>query len=218
MLPFFEPEQAPSTDPRDWYKYIFAEDPSIAFIGFAAHFQIHFGSGRNTVTLRRVDILRKTHIAAGGRTRAHNASGRRLLKSPLPVHVAPSAWFGRSLPLQQSTRRADRLPAPVLHLLLTSPRKWWWAVSTPWNSCQFWLNDPAHHDRIFETFARYRDNQTSEVYMLLILAPVLPLIGLCTRLRVFFKEHVAGGRWRRQIAPAPAPARIVGGKAPERVM
>ena len=26
-------------------------------------------------------------------------------------------------------------------LLFTAPRKWWWAVSTPWNGCQFWLND-----------------------------------------------------------------------------
>ena len=63
-------------------------------------------------------------------------------------------------------------------LFFTAPRKWWWAVSSPWNGCQFWLNDESHHERIFATFARYRFNQASEVYILLALAPILPFVWL----------------------------------------
>jgi hypothetical protein len=74
-------------------------------------------------------------------------------------------------------------------LLFAAPRKWWWAVSSPWNGCQFWLNEVDQHDRIMSTFARYRFNQASEVYILLALAPILPIVGLGSRVRLFVNEH-----------------------------
>jgi hypothetical protein len=82
-------------------------------------------------------------------------------------------------------------------LLFTAPRKWWWAVSSPWNGCQFWLNDESHHERIFATLARYRFNQASEVYILLALAPILPFVGLISRIRLFINERLV---WRKQSA------------------
>jgi hypothetical protein len=75
-------------------------------------------------------------------------------------------------------------------LFFSSPRRWSQAVSAPWNGCQFWLNDPKHHERIFETFQRYHDNRISQVWVFLVLAPILPLIALLTYLHVFFREHV----------------------------
>jgi hypothetical protein len=75
-------------------------------------------------------------------------------------------------------------------LFWESPRKWWKAITAPWNGCQFWLNDKAQHDRIFKTFARYEENRISEIYTFLLLAPILPIIGLCTQARVFWNEHI----------------------------
>jgi hypothetical protein len=82
-------------------------------------------------------------------------------------------------------------------MLFTAPRKWWWAVSSPWNGCQFWLNDESHHERIFATFARYRLNLPSEIYLFLALAPILPFVGLISRIRLFVNEHFV---WPRERA------------------
>src|SRR5207302_8695730 len=57
-----------------------------------------------------------------------------------------------------------------------------------------WLNDPKHHERIFATFQRYDENRISQNYVFLALAPILPLIGLCTHLRVILQERLADSR------------------------
>ena len=88
-------------------------------------------------------------------------------------------------------------------LLLKSPLKWWKAVSSPWNGCQFWLNDESQHQRIFRTFDQYRDNQISEVYTFLLAAPVLPILGFCSYARVFLQERILGRMtppWNRMVA------------------
>jgi len=98
-------------------------------------------------------------------------------------------------------------------ILFTAPRKWWWAVSTPWNGCQFWLNDESHHERIFVTFARYRFNQASEIYILLALAPILPFVALGSRVRLFINEHFV---WRDESAPRRAVSDAADGTPAER--
>src|SRR5439155_25938016 len=72
-------------------------------------------------------------------------------------------------------------------LFFSSPRRWWQAVTAPWNGCQFWLNDVEHRERIVETFEQYDDNRISQVWVFLVLAPILPLIALLTYLKVFFR-------------------------------
>jgi hypothetical protein len=71
------------------------------------------------------------------------------------------------------------------------------------------LNDRSHHDRIFRTLARYRDNQISEVYTFLVLAPFLPLIGLITHARVRWREirraFRSGTTTPVRLATAPRP-------------
>jgi len=98
-------------------------------------------------------------------------------------------------------------------LLFTAPRKWWWTVSSPWNGCQFWLNDESHHERIFATFARYRFNQASEIYILLVLAPILPFVGLISRIRLFINEHIM---WRKEYAQQGVVATTSGRRPAER--
>jgi hypothetical protein len=95
---------------------------------------------------------------------------------------------------------------PFWRLLLKSPLKWWRFVSAPWSSCQFWLTDRSQHDRIFNTLTRYRVNPISEVYTFLVLAPLLPVIGMATHARLFIKEHLAPGRLGRRGARAARPA------------
>lgn len=195
VLPFFESAASPATDPRRWYKYLFAEDPSIAFIGFVRPI---FGSIPGIAELQ-------------SRYAALVFAGKRALPSAIDrartIRADAAFWNHhfrftslRMGGLVDHFIYCNRLAAMIgcyprfRELLFSSPRKWWWAVSSPWNGCQFWLNDKAHHKRIFETFARYRDNQTSEVYTLLILAPILPLIGLLSRARVFYNEYLVRGR------------------------
>jgi dimethylaniline monooxygenase (N-oxide forming) len=204
-LPFFDPATAPTTDPRAWYKYLFAEDPSVAFVGFVRPI---FGS------IPAIAEMQSRYAAL-------IFSGKRAL--PAPAERARETQADAAFWNHHFRFTSLRLRGLVDHfiysnelarligcyprfwkLLLTNPRKWWWAITSPWNSCQFWLNDAAHHPRIFATFARYRDNQTSEVYTLLLLAPLLPLIGLMTRARVFFKEHLAGSA-RRPRTPLVNP-------------
>jgi hypothetical protein len=71
---------------------------------------------------------------------------------------------------------------------MKSPIKWWVAVTSPWNGCQYWLKDETHHEQIFKTFSRYRDNLDSEVYTFIVLAPILPLIGGISRIRLACSE------------------------------
>jgi hypothetical protein len=59
------------------------------------------------------------------------------------------------------------------------------------------LNDESHHERVFATFARYRFNQASEVYILLALAPILPFVNLISRIRLFVNERLV---WRKELA------------------
>lgn len=80
-----------------------------------------------------------------------------------------------------------------LKLFFSSPRRWWQAITAPWNGCQFWLNDVNHHNRIFETFRQYDDNRISQIYIFVMLAPILPLIGLLTHFRIVFRERFTLG-------------------------
>jgi hypothetical protein len=218
-LPFFEPAAAPATDPRQWYKYLFAEDPSIALVGFVRPI---FGSIPGIAELQS----RYAALVFAGKCAlpppAERAHATRADAAFWNHHFRFTSLRLRGLVdhfiySNQLARLIGCYPR-FWRLLFASPRKWWRAVTSPWNGCQFWLNDEAHHQRIFATFARYRDNQSSEVYTFLILAPILPLIGLCTWTRVFFKEHLAGRTRRRQVQSRSMSGRIAEGKSTERAV
>jgi hypothetical protein len=199
VFPFFDPSEALSTNPQDWYKYLFAEDPSLAFVGFTRPV---IGS------IPAIAELQSRYAALV-------FSGKRALPS-LPDRVritrADAAFWSHRFRFTSRRLRGlvdlpfycDQLARLIGcrprfgKLLFTAPRKWWWAVSSPWNGCQFWLNAESHHERIFATFARYRFNQASEVYILLALAPILPFVGLMSRIRLRINERFV---WRKKAAP-----------------
>ena len=198
MFPFFDPSEAPSSSPQDWYKYLFAEDPSLAFVGFTRPV---IGS------IPAIAELQSRYAALV-------FSGKRTLPSlPERVRITRSDaafWNRRFRFTSRRLRGLVDLPCYCDHmagligcrprfakLILAAPRKWWWAVSSPWNGCQFWLNTESHHERIFATFARYRFNQASEVYILLALAPILPFVGVISRIRLFINEHFV---WRKKTS------------------
>lgn len=238
-FPYFGPSVAPGTDPRSWFKYIFYDaDPSLAFIGFVRPV---FGSIPGIAELQSRYVAKvfagTCHLPAPAeravtidadatfwnhhfRFTSHRIAG-------LVDHYLYSDQLARLMGCYPHFRS----------LLLSSPSRWWRAMLAPWNGCQFWLNDVRHHDRIFETFRRYDDNRISQNYTFLALAPVLPLIGLGTHLRLSLgewlarrkpavrdREAAADAAWRpaRGLAVGPplvaeaaehAPAKLGGGLA-----
>jgi dimethylaniline monooxygenase (N-oxide forming) len=212
---FFDPSTAPSVDPQEWYKFLFGDDPSLAFVGFARpvigsipaiaelqsrYVALVFAGKRPLPSLpERVSIIRADAAFWNNRFRFTSRRLRGLVD--LPYYC------------DQLARLIGCRPR-YWKLLFTNPGKWWWAVSSPWNGCQFWLNDESQHDRVFATFARYRFNQASEVYILLALAPILPLVGLFSRARLFVNEHFI---WRREPAPPRVADRAPGEMEAERI-
>ncbi|MDQ2762137.1 MAG: NAD(P)-binding domain-containing protein [Pseudomonadota bacterium] len=189
-FPYFSSSVAPDTDPRKWFKYIFHDaDPSLAFIGFVRPV---FGS------IPGISELQSRYVAKvfSGECRLPEPADR-------AVTIAADAKFWnhhfrftskRIAGLVDHYLYSDQLARLIgcypnfPSLLISSPSRWWRAMLAPWNGCQFWLNDARHHDRIFETFHRNDDNRISQNYIFLALAPVLPLIGLNTQLRVALGE------------------------------
>ena len=230
-FPYFNPSVAPGTDPRKWFKYIFYDaDPSLAFIGFVRPV---FGSipGISELQSRYVSMVfsgkcdlptpaeRAMTIDADEKFWNHYFRFTSQRISGLVDHYLYSDQLARLIGCYPNFRS----------LLLSSPSRWWRAILAPWNGCQFWLNDARHHDRIFETFRRYDENRISQNYIFLALAPVLPLIGLGTHLRVNLGEWLArrksAGRdrdatskfwWRpvSSLATGPHLAAEVTGNAP----
>jgi dimethylaniline monooxygenase (N-oxide forming) len=212
VVPFFEP--GTTTDPQKCYKYMFGTDPSVAFVGFVrpvigsipgiAELQSRYAAmvfaGRRTLPppAERERITRKDTAYWNRRFRFTSRRLRGLVDMP---------YYN-----DQIARLIGCRPR-FWKLLFTAPRTWWWAVSTPWNGCQFWLNDESHHERIFATFARNRFNQASEVYILLALVPILPFVALGSAIRLFINEHFV---WREKSAPRRAPSSAPSGKLAER--
>jgi len=189
-FPFFnEASDLYETNQQEWYKYIFPKDSSVAFIGFVRPV---FGS------IPGLAELQSRYVALV-------FSGKKVLPS-LDDRVQTTRkdtmfWnhhfrftSKRLTGLVDHFLYSDQLAELIgcrphfWRLFLTSPHKWWVAVTSPWNGCQFWLNDESHHDRIFHTFARYRYHQGSEVTIFLLLAPILPFIRLWSRIRLFLVE------------------------------
>ena len=212
VIPFFEP--GTTTDPQECYKYLFGADPSVAFVGFVRPV---IGSIPGIAELQ-------------SRYAAMVFAGRRVLP-PLAdrerIARADAVYWNRRFRFT-SRRLRGLVDMPYYNdqiarligcrprfwkLFFTAPRKWWWAVSSPWNGCQFWLNDKSHHERIFATFARYRFNQASEVYILLALAPILPFVGLISRVRLFINERMV---WRKENPQQGVVAATGGSRVAER--
>jgi len=201
VFPFFDGLAAPDADPRTWYKYVFYnEDPSIAFVGFVRPI---VGSIPGMAELQ---ARYAASVFAGRRRLPPRETRDRTIRSDAAFwnnHFRFTSLRLRGL--VDHFVYSDQLAGLIgcrprfWKLLLASPRKWWKAVSSPWNGCQFWLNEESHHERIFRTFERYRNNQISEVYVFLLLAPLLPVIAGCSYVRVFLKERM----FHRPSASAP---------------
>ncbi len=197
VAPFFEPGM--KADPQQCYKYLFGTEPSVAFVGFVRPV---IGS---IPAIAELQSRYAAMVFAGRRALPPLADRERITRADAAFWNHRFRFTSRRLRgLVDMPYYNDQLARLIgcrprfWKLLFTAPRKWWWVVSSPWNGCQFWLNDESHHERIFATFARYRFNQASEVYILLALAPILPFVGLISRIRLFINEHFV---WRKQSAP-----------------
>ncbi|HEX9589389.1 MAG TPA: NAD(P)-binding domain-containing protein [Bradyrhizobium sp.] len=197
VAPFFEPGM--KADPQQCYKYLFGTEPSVAFVGFVRPV---IGS---IPAIAELQSRYAAMVFAGRRALPPLADRERITRADTAFWNHRFRFTSRRLRgLVDMPYYNDQLARLIgcrprfWKLLFTAPRKWWWVVSSPWNGCQFWLNDESHHERIFATFARYRFNQASEVYILLALAPILPFVGLISRIRLFINEHFV---WRKQSAP-----------------
>ncbi len=198
-FPFFDASTMPSLDIQDWYKYLFAADPSLAFVGFARPV---IGS---IPAIAELQSRYAALVFAGKRTLAPLEERARVTKKDTDYWNRRFRFTSRRLRglvdlpyyCDQMARLIGCRP-PYWKLLFTAPGKWWWAVSTPWNGGQYWLHDETRHERVFRAFSRYRFNQASEVYILLALMPILPFVALGSRIRLFINENFI---WRREPAP-----------------
>jgi dimethylaniline monooxygenase (N-oxide forming) len=198
-FPFLDSRVA-GQDPRGWYKHVFCqEDPSLAFVGFARPI---FGSIPGLAELQ-------SRLVAGvfsGRLslppREERARVIRHDRRFWSHHLRHTSL--RIAGLVDHFRYSDQLAALIgcrpnfWRLLWRSPRRWWQAITAPWNGCQFWLDDPGHRARVFATFTRYDDNRTSQIYVFLVLAPILPLIMLYSYAREALRERFDAA-YRRSI-------------------
>jgi dimethylaniline monooxygenase (N-oxide forming) len=200
-FPFFEDAIGADANQRDWFKQVFYDaDPSLAFVGFVRPV---IGS------IPGIAELQSRYVAAV-------FSGKRRLPDPdaRAKTIAADARFwnhhfrftsGRLAGLVDHFIYCNQLAKLIGcypnfgRLMLSNPKRWWKAVTAPWNGCQFWLNDRRHRNRIFETYRRYDDNRISQIYIFLVLAPLLPLVGLYTRARVLLFSARLG---HRVVAPS----------------
>ena len=202
-FPFVDEYVNPGTDQRKWFKYIFYNaDPSLAFVGFVRPI---IGSipGIAELQSRYVAMVfagkcrlpglpaRAATIKADAKFWNHHFRFTSLRLAGLVDHFVYCNQLARLIGCYPNFKA----------LFLSSPRRWWRAIIAPWNGCQFWLNDVKQRDRIFETYRRYDNNRISQNYIFLALAPFLPLIGLCTRMRIavgerFARKKTASPRYR----------------------
>jgi hypothetical protein len=192
-FPFFDETVSAGTDQRQWFKYIFYHtDPSLAFVGFVRPV---IGS------IPGIAELQSRYVAKvfAGRCGLPEPTARE-------ATITADAEFWNNH-FRLTSRRLSGLVDHFIYcnqlarlivcypnfvgLLRSSPRLWWRAIIAPWNGCQFWLNDREHRDRIFGTYRRYDENRISQNYIFLALAPILPLIGFYTKLRLFIRERFA---------------------------
>jgi dimethylaniline monooxygenase (N-oxide forming) len=190
-FPFFDESATPGTDPRNWFKYIFyQDDPSLAFVGFV---RPTFGSIPGIAELQSRYVAkvfsgacqlpearqRSATIDRDARFWNHHFRHTSLRIAGLVDHFVYADQLARLIGCYPKFWK----------LFFSSPIRWWQAVTAPWNGCQFWLNDVEHHERIFQTFQQYHQNRISQVWVFVVLTPILPLLALQTYLKVFFREH-----------------------------
>lgn len=195
-FPFFEDSCSPGTDPREWFKYIYYnDDTSLAFVGLVRPL---FGSIPGIAELQSRYIAK---VFSGSCKLPNQPERKEIIESDSKFwnfHFRHTSL--RLVGLVDHFVYCNQLAKLIgchpkfLALFFSSPRKWWKAVAAPWNGCQFWLNDVEHHDRIFQTFHRYEENRISEIYVFLVLAPILPIIGLVSYLKISLGEYLAGDR------------------------
>jgi dimethylaniline monooxygenase (N-oxide forming) len=215
-FPFLDESVRAGTDPRKWFKYIFYnEDPSLAFVGFARPV---FGSIPGVAELASRYVARvfsgACQLPGPAERRAittrdadfwnHHFRDTSLRIAGLVDHFVYSNQLARLIGCYPK----------FWALFFSSPRRWWQAVTAPWNGCQFWLNDVAHHDRVFATLRRYSDDRLAQGYFWLLIAPILPLFALSRHLRIFLREHpIFTSRTWRGAVTAPRGEEIINERA-----
>lgn len=190
-FPFLDDRVAAGTDPRGWYKYVFCqEDPTLAFVGFARPI---FGSipGLAELQSRLVAAVYSGRVALPSRTeRARVIEHDRRSWNH---HVRHTTL--RIAGLVDHFKYSDQLASLIgcrprlWRLLWRNPLRWWRAITAPWNGCQFWLDEPGHRERVYATFKRYHNNRASEIYVFVVLAPLLPLVMLYSYVREALRER-----------------------------
>jgi dimethylaniline monooxygenase (N-oxide forming) len=192
-FPFLDACVTAGTDPRKWFKYIFYnEDPSLAFVGFARPI---FGSIPGLAELQSRYVAKVFSGACHLPGPSERSAATRRDAAFWNHHFRHTSL--RIAGLVDHFLYSDQLARLIgcypkfWALFFSSPRRWWQAITAPWNGCQFWLNDTKHHDRIFETLRRHSDDRAAQAYIWLLLAPILPLFALRSNVKVFLKERLA---------------------------
>ena len=65
-------------------------------------------------------------------------------------------------------------------LFFKSPRKWWIAISSPYNNCQFLLNEEKYHEEIFRRLKTYTHPKLPRLsdYIFILMVNVFPKLFL----------------------------------------
>jgi len=171
-LPFFR-NQDFSAAVNDQFKFLLSnEDPSLAFIGFARPL---VGSFMGISEIQSIYISKLFSGQVEVPDKAYR--DRVILEDKTFQELTFSSTTNRIHGLVNFQTYLDDLATlagirpDYWKLFLSSPRKWYYAVSAAHNNCQFLLNDEAHHEEIFRRYRRYHGGNfrvTSHVFVLLV--------------------------------------------------
>ncbi|MBL1277136.1 MAG: NAD(P)-binding domain-containing protein [Ectothiorhodospiraceae bacterium] len=190
-FPFLKASKVTSNvNQQELFKYIFYnQDPTLAFVGFVRPI---FGSipGISELQSRYVSKVisakcklptfnrRSEIISKDMKFWNHHFRYTSLRLTGLVDHFMYTNQLAKLIGCYPNFKK----------LLISNPGRWWQAITAPWNGCQFWLNDEQQHSRIFKTLKQYDDNRLTQIYIYLVLSPILPFISLFSYLRIMIKE------------------------------
>lgn len=163
-FPFFQDEKY-SVPMNDNYKFIFNnDDPTLAFIGFArpvvgsipalAELQSIYAAKVFSGKLNLPDKECRTKTILEDKENQANAFSR--------TSNRIKGLVSHGLYSDQLATLAKVRPN-YLKLFFKSPRKWYIAVTAPYNNCQFLIHDEQYHDQIFSTLQRHQ-HETKDTF------------------------------------------------------
>lgn len=171
-FPFFHKEKFGSAV-NDQFKFVLCnEDPTLAFIGFTRPL---VGSFMGISEIQSIYISKLFSQEINIPERAYR--DKVILEDKVFQELTFSSTSKRIDGLVNFQSYLDDVASlagirpDYWQLFLSSPKKWYYAVTAAHNNCQFLLHDEKHHDEIFRRYRNYHGDNlrvSSHIYALVV--------------------------------------------------